>query len=136
MDSMFEKIRKVIRLEDKDESETFYNKIKDIVVKRWNEMTTPLHTLVYALNPRFYDKGILSIIGRKAPNRDKRVFYGYKESFKKLYLDAKVACNVKIEFSEFAFSQNSYGDIDALHDKKAMPSINRRNYYGSNSKHL
>eukprot|EP01018_Ginkgo_biloba_P000099 Gb_18470 [translate_table: standard] len=49
MDSMLEKIREVIRLEEKDESETFYNDIQDIIVKRWNKMTTPLHTLAYAL---------------------------------------------------------------------------------------
>eukprot|EP01018_Ginkgo_biloba_P033873 Gb_14371 [translate_table: standard] len=121
MDSMLEKIREVIRLEEKDESETFYNEIQDIIVKRWNKMTTPLHTLAYALNPRFYHEAILSIPGRKTPNKDKDVSDGYKKAFKKLYPDAKIAC--RMEFSEFAFSQNSYGDIDTLIDKKAMPSV-------------
>eukprot|EP01018_Ginkgo_biloba_P011168 Gb_02649 [translate_table: standard] len=71
MDSMLEKIREVIRLEEKDESKTFYNEIQDSIVKRWNKTTTPLHTLAYALNPRFYHEYILSIPGRKAPNKDK-----------------------------------------------------------------
>eukprot|EP01018_Ginkgo_biloba_P032587 Gb_11677 [translate_table: standard] len=122
MDSMLEKIREVIRLEEKDESETFYNEIQDIIVKKWNKMTTPLHALAYALNPRFYHENILSIPGRKAPNKDKEVSDGYKKAFK-LYPDAKIACDVRMEFSEFAFSQNSYGDIDALIDKKSMPSV-------------
>ena len=123
MDSMLEKIRKVIRLEEKDESETFYNEIKDIVVKRWNKMTTPLHTLAYALNPRFYHVDILSILGRKTPNKDKEVSDGYKKAFRKLYPDAKMSYDVRMEFSEFTFSQNSYGDIDSLIENKVMPSV-------------
>eukprot|EP01018_Ginkgo_biloba_P030172 Gb_15201 [translate_table: standard] len=106
MDSMLEKIREVM-------SETFYYEIKDIVVKRWNKMTTLLYTIAYALNPRFYHEDILIILGNKAPNKAKEVSKGYKKAFK-LYPDAKVSCDVKIEFSEYAFSQNSYGDIDAL----------------------
>eukprot|EP01018_Ginkgo_biloba_P032697 Gb_28316 [translate_table: standard] len=85
-------------LEEKDESETFYNEIRDIIVKRWNKMTTSLHTLAYAMNPRFYHEDILSILGKKAPNRDKEVSNGYKKTFKKLYLDTKVACDVRMEF--------------------------------------
>eukprot|EP01018_Ginkgo_biloba_P015683 Gb_14239 [translate_table: standard] len=102
---------------------TFYNKIQDIIMKRWNKMTTPLHTLAYALNPRFYHEDILSIPGRKGPNKDKEGLDGYKKAFRKLYPDVKVAYDFNMEFSEFAFSQNSYGDIDALIDKKAMPSV-------------
>eukprot|EP01018_Ginkgo_biloba_P019796 Gb_26452 [translate_table: standard] len=99
MDSMLEKIREVIRLEEKDESETFNNEIQDIIVKRWNKMTTPLHTLAYALNPKFYHEDILSILGRKAPNKDKEVSDGYKKAFRKLYPNAKMACDVRMEFS-------------------------------------
>eukprot|EP01018_Ginkgo_biloba_P030625 Gb_17433 [translate_table: standard] len=106
MDSMLE-IREVIRLEEKDESETFYNEIQDIIVKGWNKMTTPLNNLAYALNPRFYHEDILSIPSRKAPNKDKEVSDGYKKAFRKLYPDAKIAYDVRMEFSEFAFSQNS-----------------------------
>eukprot|EP01018_Ginkgo_biloba_P021896 Gb_29357 [translate_table: standard] len=123
MDSMIEKIMEVIKLEKKDESETFYNEIQDIIAKRWNKMTTPLHTLAYALNPRFYHEDILSIPRRKAPNKDKEVSDGYKIDFRKLYPNAKVTCDVRMEFSEFEFSQNSYGNIHALIDKKAMPSV-------------
>eukprot|EP01018_Ginkgo_biloba_P014936 Gb_01644 [translate_table: standard] len=112
MHSMLEKIREVIKLEEKDESETFFYEIKDIVVKRWNKMMTLLHTLAYALNPRFYHEDILSIPSKKALNKDKEVSNGYDKAFKKLCPNAKVACEVRIEFREFAFS-NSYGDIDA-----------------------
>eukprot|EP01018_Ginkgo_biloba_P009592 Gb_00244 [translate_table: standard] len=130
MDSMLDKIREAINFEKNDESKTFYNKIKDIVVERWNEMTTPLHPLAYALNPKFYHEIILSNTNKK------EVLEGYKKAFKKLYPNAKVACDVRIEFSEFAFSLNSYGDIYALQYKKAMSPTNWWNSYGSNSKHL
>eukprot|EP01018_Ginkgo_biloba_P021703 Gb_13479 [translate_table: standard] len=136
MDSILEKIREVIKLKEKDESEIFYNEIQDIIVKRWNKMTTPLHTLAYVLNSKFYHEDILSIPGRKAPNKDKEVSDGYKKAFRKLYPDAKITCDVRMEFSEFAFSQNSYGNIDALIDRKAMPSISRWNYHGGSAKHL
>eukprot|EP01018_Ginkgo_biloba_P012671 Gb_09587 [translate_table: standard] len=133
---MLEKIMEVMRLEEKDESETFYNEIQDIIVKRWNKMTSPLHTLAYALNPRVYHEDILSIPTRKAPNKDKEVSDGYKKAFRKLYPNVKMACDVRMEFSEFAFSQNSYGDIDALIDKKVIPSISWWNYHGNSAKHL
>eukprot|EP01018_Ginkgo_biloba_P009578 Gb_28990 [translate_table: standard] len=123
MDSMLEKIKEVIQFEEKDESETFYNEIQDIIAKRWNKTTTTLHTLAYALNPIFYHEDIISIPCKKAPNKDKEVSYGYKKACKKLYPNVNVACNARMEFSEFAFSQNSYGDIDALIDKKVMPSV-------------
>eukprot|EP01018_Ginkgo_biloba_P011494 Gb_23865 [translate_table: standard] len=95
-------------------------------------MITPLHTLAYALNPRFYHEGILSITSGKAPKKDNKALDGYKKAFKNLFLDSKVMN----EFSAFVFSQNSYGDIDAIQDKKVMPPINWWNYYGSTPKHL
>eukprot|EP01018_Ginkgo_biloba_P038971 Gb_38773 [translate_table: standard] len=63
------------------------------------EVTTPLYTLAYALNPKFYYEVILSVLGEKSPNKDMEVLDGYKKSFKKLCLDF----NMRIEFSEFAF---------------------------------
>eukprot|EP01018_Ginkgo_biloba_P021305 Gb_13027 [translate_table: standard] len=92
-------------------------------MKRWNTMTTPLHTLAYALNPKFYHEDILSIPGRKTLNKDKEVLDGYKKYFRKLYPDAKIVCDVRMECSEFSFSQNSYGDIDAFINRKAMSSV-------------
>eukprot|EP01018_Ginkgo_biloba_P039578 Gb_22222 [translate_table: standard] len=70
MDSMLEKITEIIKLEEKRERDLL--QIKDIVVKSWNKMTTPLHTLVYA-NPKFYHEDSHSIPCRKAPNKDKEI---------------------------------------------------------------
>ena len=53
IDSIIEKIREVINAKEKDPDEVFYNEVKDILTKRWNKMTTPLHLLAYALNPKY-----------------------------------------------------------------------------------
>ncbi|XP_023754202.1 TMV resistance protein N [Lactuca sativa] len=54
--------------------------IEKILLARWEKMTIPLHCLGFALCPRFYDIGYLSIstpgrIARKSPNLDKEVAF-------------------------------------------------------------
>eukprot|EP00253_Pinus_taeda_P010583 PITA_10583 len=53
IDSMIEKIRLVINAEENDPNEFFYREVKDILTKRWNKMTTALHLLAYAVNPKY-----------------------------------------------------------------------------------
>eukprot|EP00253_Pinus_taeda_P002226 PITA_02226 len=59
IDSMIEKIRLVINAKENDPDEIFYGEVKDILTKRWNKMTTPLHLLAYALNPKYYAAELL-----------------------------------------------------------------------------
>jgi hypothetical protein len=54
IDSMLERTRKIIKVNGDDPLELFYHEVKDIVTKRWNKMTTPLHLLTYALHPKYY----------------------------------------------------------------------------------
>ena len=49
---MKEKIRVVINAKEKYPDEVFYINVKDILTKRWNNMTTPLQLLAYAVNPK------------------------------------------------------------------------------------
>jgi hypothetical protein len=70
IDSMLERISEIIKSNDDDPLELFYHEVKDIVTKRWNKMTTPLHLLAYALHPKYYHSEILSLLGRAAPNKD------------------------------------------------------------------
>ena len=79
IDSMIEKIREVINAKEQDPDEAFYNKVKDILTKRWNKMTTPLHLLAYALNPKYYSAELLSDPNRSAPNKDPKVSLGFKK---------------------------------------------------------
>ena len=70
IDSMIEKIREVDNAKEQDLEEVFYNEVKDILTKRWNKMTTPLHLLAYALNPKYYSALLLSDPNRSTPNKD------------------------------------------------------------------
>ena len=68
IDSMIEKIRMVINAKENDPDEIFYREVKDILTKRWNKMTTPLHLLAYAVNPKYYAAELLSDPERTAPS--------------------------------------------------------------------
>ena len=48
IDGMLKKTE-IINPKEFDSLETFYNEVNDIVTRRWNEITTPLHILAYAL---------------------------------------------------------------------------------------
>ena len=69
IDSMIEKIRGVINAKENDPNEFFYTEIKDILTKRWNTMTTPLHILAYAVNPKYYVAKLLSDPERTTPSK-------------------------------------------------------------------
>ena len=60
IDSMIEKIRVVINVEEQDPNEVFYREVKDILTKRWNKMTTSLHLLAYIVNPKYYSTELLN----------------------------------------------------------------------------
>ena len=47
-------LRVAINAKPRDLDEGFYKEVKDILTKRWNKMTTPLHLLAYAVNPKYY----------------------------------------------------------------------------------
>jgi len=44
-------------------------------------MTTPLHLLAYAMNPKYYAAELLSDPERTAPNKNPEVAEGFKNAF-------------------------------------------------------
>ena len=68
IDSMIEKIRVVINAKEQDPNEVFYKEVKNILTKRWNKMTTSLHLLAYAVNPKYYFAELLNDPERTLPN--------------------------------------------------------------------
>ena len=76
IDSMIEKIRVVINAKEQDPNDVFYREVKDILTKRWNKMTTSLHILAYAVNPKYYFAELLNYPERTAPNNDPKVSLG------------------------------------------------------------
>ena len=85
IDSMIEKIRVVINAKENELDEFFDREVKDILTKRWNKITTPLHLLAYAVNPKYYVAELLSNLERTAPSKDPEVSQGYKKAFRKAF---------------------------------------------------
>ena len=56
----------------------------------WNKMTTPLHLLAYAVNPKYYSIELLSDPERTAPNKDLEVSKGFKKVLRKLFVDLDI----------------------------------------------
>jgi len=105
IDSMIEKIRVVINAKEQDPNEVFYKEVKDILTKRWNKMTTSLHLLAYAVNPKYYSAELLNDPERTLPNNDPEVSQGYKKALRKLFVDPDIAYMIREEFSHFVGSE-------------------------------
>jgi hypothetical protein len=136
IDSMLERIREIIKANDDDPLELFYHEVKDIVTKRWNKMTTPLHLLAYALHPKYYHSKVLSLPGRTAPNKDSEVVQGYKTALRKIYRDVGMALEVREEFGAFVQSTGNFSDPLAMDDRGHMDPITWWGYHGGDSIHL
>jgi hypothetical protein len=56
---------------------------RSIIVHRWNQFNTLLHTLVHALNPKFYDEDLIAQRNgkTKALHKDSEVANGLKKAF-------------------------------------------------------
>jgi hypothetical protein len=136
IDSMLEKIREIIKASENDPFEVFYNEVKDIVIKRWNKMTTPLHLLAYSLHPKYYHSKILSLPGRTAPNKDSEVVQGYKTTLRKIFRDVGIAMEVREEFGAFVQSTGNFSDPLAMDDRGHMDPITWWGFHGGDSVHL
>eukprot|EP00253_Pinus_taeda_P004499 PITA_04499 len=136
IDSMLERIREIIRASENDPDETFYYLAKDIVTKRWNKMTTPLHLLAYALHPKYYHSKVLSLPGRTTPNKDSEVVQGYKIALRKIYRDMGVAMEVRQKFGGFVQSTSSFSDLVAMDDRGHLDPITWWGFHGGDNIHL
>jgi len=97
-DYMIEKIRVAINAIENDPHEFFYREVKDILTKSWNKMTTPLHLLAYAVNPKYYAVELLSDPERTLPSKDPEVSQGFKKVFRKLFVDPEIGLQIRAEF--------------------------------------
>ncbi|KAH9320716.1 hypothetical protein KI387_015355, partial [Taxus chinensis] len=82
IDSMLEKIHDIIQAKEQDPEENFYSEVKNVIVKRLNKMTTPLHLLAYALNPKYYNNEIVGRASRQRPYDDREVTNGTRATFR------------------------------------------------------
>jgi hypothetical protein len=76
MDTMVEKTMEIISQESPQLlfiEVGFADLIQKIMVDRWNNFNTPMHTFAHALNPRFYDEEFIAQSNgkKKAPHQDR-----------------------------------------------------------------
>jgi hypothetical protein len=140
MDTMVEKTMEIITQEaptllfvDVD----FAEHVRSIIVTRWNGFNTPLHTLVHALNPRFYDEDFIAQSNgkRKAPHKDKEVASGVKKAFQGLFPSSEQTM-VMEEFACFAAGLEDFADISSLEERRTMNPAKRWTCHGANGVYL
>lgn len=133
---MIEKIKVVINAKENNPDEVFYREVKDILTKRWNKMTTPLHLLAYAVNPKYYSTVLVHDLERTAPTKDPEVSQGFKKAFRKLFVDLEIGIQIRSEFSHFVGSKGLGVDIDSMRDKTRLSPIDWCNYYDGELPHI
>ncbi|KAH9307045.1 hypothetical protein KI387_011449 [Taxus chinensis] len=99
-------------------------------------MTTPLHFLAYALNPKYYSSEIVGRAGRQRPYDDHEVANGTRLAFRRLFHDPATSLAVHQGMSMFVNGQGSMGEIEAICDKPTMDSITWWTCHGHDAKFL
>jgi hypothetical protein len=140
MDSMVEKTMEIISQESPQllfVDDHFAGLIKKIIVDRWNNFNTPLHTLAHALNPKFYDEELIAKSNgkRKAPHKDREVATGVKKALMRMF-PSHLHREVKEEFASFAAGIDDYADISALEERSTMNPVRWWICHGANGVHL
>ncbi|KAF8400496.1 hypothetical protein HHK36_013794 [Tetracentron sinense] len=137
-DSMIEEIRKrVFRHEKKntltDESK-FYDEMHEVLVRRWNKRSTPLHCLAHSLNPKYYSNEWLTEgIGRVPPNLDKEISEGRNACFERLFSSVTMLRKVREEYGKFAAAIGNFGRWEALSEQYTINPLAWWGNHGSNA---
>eukprot|EP00253_Pinus_taeda_P001938 PITA_01938 len=140
MDSMVEKTMEIILQESPQllfVDDHFAGLVKKIIVDRWNNFNTPLHTLAHALNPKFYDEELIAQSNgkRKVPHKDREGANGVKKALMRMF-PSHLHKEVKEEFASFAAGINDYADISALEERSTMNPIRWWICHRENGVHL
>lgn len=118
IDSMIEKMKVVINAKEKDLEEKIFKQIQQIIVEKWNKMTTPLHLLAFAFCLKYYSQQTLQDSDtRVAPYRDLKVAQGYKAAIRRLF-HQDIQPKVRAELMSFS-STNDCG-LEAFWDKNKV----------------
>lgn len=136
MDSMVEKTMKIISQESPQLlffDDHFPDLVKKIIVDRWNNFNTPLHTLAHALNPKFCDEELIAQSNgkMKVPRNDREVANGVKTVLMRIF-PSHLFKEVKEEFASFAAGLDDYADISVLEERSTMNPIRWWICHGAN----
>jgi hypothetical protein len=127
MDTMVEKTVEIITQEAPTlffVEVDFVEHVRSIIVTRWNDFNTLLHTLAHARNPKFYDEEFIAQSNgkRKASHKDKEVATRVKKSFQRLFPSSQQT-KVREEFACFAVGLEDFADISSLEERNTMNPI-------------
>jgi hypothetical protein len=142
-DGMYTMVEKTVEIITQEAPTLFFVEVdfvahvRSIIVTRWNDFNTPLHTLAHALNPKFYDEEVIAQSNgkRKAPHKDKEVATGVKKAFQRLFPSSQQT-KVREEFACFAGGLEDFGDISALEERSTMNLIKWWTCHGANGVYL
>ncbi|KAL4569591.1 hypothetical protein LXL04_025232 [Taraxacum kok-saghyz] len=120
---------------------SYYPEVEDIVLRRWEKMTIPLHCLGFALSPRFYDISYLETLApggvrRKAPNHDKEVVQGVMEAFSRIAENRDEERMLREQFASFHMKKGLYSLPGAQLDAVTMDAIDWWSTYGAETPEL
>ncbi|XP_076951533.1 uncharacterized protein LOC143624925 [Bidens hawaiensis] len=138
MDSMLGEIKDVMM---RSIYELYFPQVEQIVLKRWEKMSIPLHCLGFALSPRFYDKRFLETLApggeeRSALNNDKEVVHGVMAAFSRIAENEAEQALLREQFATFHMKKGLYSLPAAQLDAVTMEAIDWWSTYGAETPKL
>lgn len=118
-----------------------YEKMKEIMVSRWEKMNIPIHCLGFALNPFFYDVNYLNSPApggepRRPPNCDWEVVNGVLRAFDKVGEDEEERRVLRMQLAKFQAKEGIFGTLASRIDAATMSHISWWSTYGAETPEL
>ena len=140
MDNMVGEIKDIMTHDD-NPHKLDYPDVEDIIMERWEKMNIPLHSLAFALNPKYYDQRYIEKpapggLVRKAPKKDPDVMKGVLEAIKKIGDDASEQKILREQFTHFISKKGMYALPSVKQDAYSMDAIDWWETYGSETPDL
>ncbi|CAL5098119.1 unnamed protein product [Urochloa decumbens] len=140
MDNMVGEIKDIMTQDD-NPHKLDYPEVEEIIMDRWEKMNIPLHSLAFALNPKYYDQRYIEKPApggfvRKAPNKDPDVMKGVLEAIKKIGDDASEQKFLREQFTHFISKKGIYALPYVKQDAYSMDAIDWWETYGSETPDL
>ncbi|KAF0908710.1 hypothetical protein E2562_028147 [Oryza meyeriana var. granulata] len=140
MDNMVGEIKDIMTKDDNPHKED-YPDAEDIIMERWEKMNIPLHSLAFALTPKFYDQRYIEKPApggfvRKAPNKDLDVMRAVMEALQHIADNEAEFKILRDQFSEFISKKGFFALPAAKQDAYNKDAIDWWGSYGSQTPNL
>ncbi|XLU27548.1 hypothetical protein S245_063614, partial [Arachis hypogaea] len=120
-DLIIKKVKSAIYLyerKDEQESSSFYNVVRSILVQRWTKSSTPLHCLAHSLNPSH--QWLREDPTRVSPHQDIEITNERVKCLKRYFSDEEERRKINIEFASFSDGRGVFDDYDSLNDRSIV----------------